>query len=126
MYGVCLLCPLYLLLVYSERILGGRKDSVFIRRGSRINTDRFPNRLRKAQLLRGRGMLPRRVSNARKLKEKNCPNHFPAIQHRKILLLLLLLFYYIRYTSVIASDFLSQHPSSGIYKLRVVYIFPQG
>ena len=72
-------------------------------------------------------MLPRRVSNARKLKEKNCPNHFPAIQHRKILLLLLLLlFYYIRYTSVIASNFFSQHPSSGIYKLRVVSIFPQG
>ena len=78
-------------------------------------------------------MLPRRVSNARKLKEKNCPNHFPASQHRKILLLLLLLlllflllFYYIRYTSVIASDFLSQLPSSGIYKLRVVPIFPQG
>ena len=75
-------------------------------------------------------MLPRRVSNARKLKEKNRPNHFPASQHRKILLLLLLLllllFYYIRYTSVIASDFLSQLPSSGIYKLRVVPMFPQG
>ena len=75
-------------------------------------------------------MLPRRVSNARKLKEKNCPNHFPASQHRKILLLLLLLllllFYYIRYTNVIASDFLSQLPSSGIYKLRVVPMFPQG
>ena len=77
-------------------------------------------------------MLPRRVSNARKLKEKNCPNHFPASQHRKILLLLLLLllflllFYYIRYTSEIASDFLAQLPSSGIYKPRVVPIFPQG
>ena len=58
MYGVCLLCPLYLLLVYSERILGGRKDSVFIRRGSRINTDGFPNRLRKAQTFKEKGHAP--------------------------------------------------------------------
>ena len=58
MYGVCLLCPLYPLLVYSERILGGRKDSVFIRRGSRINTDGFPNRLREAQTFNGKGHAP--------------------------------------------------------------------
>ena len=58
MYGGCLLCPLYPLLVYNERILGGRKDSVFIRCGSRINTDRFPNRLRKAQTFKGKGHAP--------------------------------------------------------------------
>ena len=42
----------------NERILGGRKDSVFIRCGSRINTDRFPNRLRKAQTFKGKGHAP--------------------------------------------------------------------